>query len=193
MPARLHRYDVPGHVHFLTISCHQRLPFFRFEELKQVVVDGLCQLRERFGICLIGYVVMPEHLHLMLYPHTKSCETPIPVSRLLHNFKQSVGFHGKQALRQCWRRHRSLGGGPLDDWALSRGQTRSIWTTRAYDFNVTSQPTLISKLDYMHNNPITRGLVDRAEDWRWSSYRYYALDDPMPIAMDWDGRWPIIW
>jgi putative transposase len=51
---------------------------------------------------------------------------------------------------------------------------------------------LRTKLDYIHKNPITRGLVDRAEEWPWSSYRFYELGDSSLIAMDWDGSWPIV-
>ena len=52
---------------------------------------------------------------------------------------------------------------------------------------------LREKLDYCHKNPLTRGLVDRADDWRWSSYRYYELGDESVLRMDWDGGWPIVW
>ena len=44
----------------------------------------------------------------------------------------------------------------------------------------------------MHRNPITRGLVERPEQWRWSSYRFYEMDDISLIDMDWDGSWPIL-
>ncbi len=79
----------------------------------------------------------------------------------------------------------------MDAWALGSGD-KPFWKTRAYDFNVTSEKTLHTKLDYIHKNPITRGLVERADQWRWSSYRYYEYDDDSVIAMDWDGSWPIV-
>ena len=80
----------------------------------------------------------------------------------------------------------------MDAWALGSG-VKPFWKTRAYDFNVTSEKTLHAKLDYIHKNPITRGLVQRAEQWVGSSYRYYEYDDDSVIAMDWDGSWPIVW
>ena len=51
----------------------------------------------------------------------------------------------------------------------------------------------MTKLDYCNKNPLTRGLVDKPDDWAWSSYRYYELDDHTVLSMDWDGRWPIEW
>ena len=70
--------------------------------------------------------------------------------------------------------------------------TLITWKTRAHDFNVTTEKTLHTKLDYMHKNPITRRLVERADQWIWSSYRYYEYDDASVIVMDWDGSWPIV-
>ncbi len=69
MPSRLRRWDEPGHVHFWTVSCYRRLTFFWHDAMKRVAVDGLRVLQERFGVCLIAYVVMPEHRHLVVYPH----------------------------------------------------------------------------------------------------------------------------
>jgi len=69
MPSRLHRYDVPGHVHFWTVSCFRRLTFFWHDAMKTVVIEALRSLQEQFGVCLVGYVVMPEHVHFIVYPH----------------------------------------------------------------------------------------------------------------------------
>ncbi len=79
----------------------------------------------------------------------------------------------------------------MDAWALGSG-ARSFWKTRAYAFTVTTEKALHAKLDSIHKNPITRGLVERAEQWVWSSFRYYEYDDDSVIAMDWDGSWPMV-
>jgi len=193
MPTRLHRRDVPGHVHFLTISCHSRLTFFWHDAMKRVVCDGIRTLQVRHGVCIIGYVVMPEHVHLLVYPHKPECDTPIPISLVLQSFKQHVGYYGKGVLRILWRRRGSLWSPGLNDWAHGRTGKRVIWAPRGYDFNIVRHETLLTKLDYIHKNPITRGLVDRADDWQWSSFRYYEMGDRSILAMDWDKAWPIIW
>jgi putative transposase len=79
----------------------------------------------------------------------------------------------------------------LDAWARSAGP-KPFWKPRAYDFNVIEENRLHEKLDYMHKNPTTRGLVDGPHEWRWSSYQYYQFDDDSIIQMDWDGSWPIV-
>ncbi len=122
---------------------------------------------------------------------TIGADGPVGVSTVLHDLKQCVGRHGKEALRLIWREAQSLGRPPMDAWALGFG-VKPFWKTRAHDFNVTTEKTLHASLDYIHKNPITRGLVEQAEQWVWSSYRYYEYDDDSVIAMDWDGSWPIV-
>jgi putative transposase len=147
-------------------------------------------VRRKFGIRWLGYVVMPEHVHLLLLPERPAAEDPVPTSRILHDLKGFSGRWGKRALREVWARSRSLGAAPLDAWATRKGD-KPFWKTRAYDFNVVHEAKVREKLDYMHENPIRRGLVDRPEQWPWSSYRYYELADKSLIAMDWDGGFPL--
>ena len=191
MPSRLRRHDECGHIHFLTISCFRRLQFFRHESVNRVFVDGMRRVRQKLGVRWLGYVVMPEHVHRLVLPQTPGRNEPVPISSVLQHLKQFVGRNGKEALREVWRDRRSLGTAPLDRWAQSTGQ-KPFWKPRAYDFNITNHSTLLTKLEYVHKNPVTRGLVARPEDWAWSSYRYYELGDESLIVMDWDGAWPIV-
>jgi len=158
-----------------------------------VVVDGLHRLQTESGICLIGYVIMPEHVHVLLYPHRRGCDEPTAISGLLHSFKRHVAHYCKEGLRTVWGQHGGLWSEPLNRWARGEYKGHPIWFKRGYDFNVCRHRTLLEKLDYCHRNPITRGLVDRPEQWHWSSYRYYEMDDRSVLAMDWDGSWPIVW
>ena len=60
----------------------------------------------------------------------------------------------------------------------------SNWQKRFYDFNVWTAKKEREKLVYMHHNPVKRGLVERPEDWRWSSYRYYAFGEKGPVTIN---------
>ena len=64
---------------------------------------------------------------------------------------------------------------------------RPFWQARYYDFNVYSADKVTEKLDYMHRNPVKRGLVERPEDWLWSSYRHYATGQPGTVEIE--SRW----
>src|SRR5260370_35710966 len=67
--------------------------------------------------------------------------------------------------------------------ASRRLAQRPFWQPRYYDFNVFTHNKRVEKLKYMHRNPVTRGLVERPEDWRWSSYRHYLLDEPGSVRI----------
>lgn len=193
MPSRLRRSDVVGHAHFWTISCYNRLSFFWWDPVKQVAIDGLASLRQKHRICLLGYVIMPEHVHVLLFPRRRYAAEPVPISRLLADFKQYVGFYGKRVLRDYWRQHRRLWSMPLNDWASGRLPEQAFWTTRGYDFDLYGREKVYEKLEYCHNNPVRRGLVAHAVDWQWSSCRFFELGERSVLAMDWDGGWPIDW
>ncbi len=94
-------------------------------------------------------------------------------------------------MRDVWRRRRSLGTAALDNWALGPGEQR-FWKPRGYDYNVCEKSKVVEKLEYMHNNPVRRELVQHPNDWRWSSYRFYEHGDESMIGMDWDGGFPIL-
>ncbi len=61
---------------------------------------------------------------------------------------------------------------------------RGFWQARFYDFNVWTTKKRLEKLRYMHRNPVKRGLVDAPEQWSWSSYRFYLLDEPGPVRVN---------
>lgn len=193
MPSNLRRHNEPGHTHFWTISCYHRLGFLFQDKMKQVAVDGLKVVQADFNICLVGYVIMPDHVHVLIYPHAHGCDTPINISKLLNRFKQHTGYYGKACLRDYWHQHDRLWSEPLNQWARGTLDRQDLWNPRGYDFNIDRQHTLLEKLEYCHKNPITRGLVDAPEDWPWSSYRFYEMDDRSALTMDWNGQWPIIW
>jgi putative transposase len=185
--------DEPGQVHFWTIYCYRRMVFFWHDPMKRVVVSALRTLQKQFGICLIGYVVMPEHVHVLLYPHARGSKEPIPIATLLKVFRKYVELHGKNRLRDFRDRYGQLWSDSLSAWAMGRLGTDAIWEKRGLDFIVTRPDTLIEKLQYCHKNPVIRGLVKSPEEWKWSSFRYYERGEASGLAMDWDGQWPIVW
>ena len=151
----------------------------------------MIRTRAKLGVRWMAFVIMPEHVHLLVFPLPAGAGELVPISTVLHDVKQYVGRHGKETLRSVWRKRHTLGSPPMDKWALG-ADPKPFWKTRGYDFNVTTEKTFRAKLDYIHRNPVTRRLVDRAEQWRWSSYRYYEYDEGSLIAMEWDGSWPIV-
>ncbi|MCP4250197.1 MAG: hypothetical protein GY778_24400 [bacterium] len=152
MPSRRRRNDEPNQIHFITFSCFRRLQFFRHDSVKLTFINAMKRVRDRFKIRWIGYVVMPEHIHLLVAPQEQGSDRITPISRLLNVLKGAGGHDGKEALRDVWRAHRSLGTRVLNAWATGAGP-KPFWKPRGYDFNVVRDETLLSKLEYIHKKP----------------------------------------
>jgi putative transposase len=131
------------------------------------------ETRVRYQFALIGYVVMPEHFHLLI--GEPRIGTPATVLQVL---KQRVS----RALRR--RKGKASSRLQLRLWPDERATRRSFWQRRFYDFNVWSRKKKIEKIHYMHMNPLKRGLVSHPKDWRWSSFANYQGLSTAAIQID---------
>jgi putative transposase len=173
MPKGLHRYYGRGHLHFLTFSCYRRLPLLRTVRARDVFVRELARVRAEYGFLLVGYVVMPEHVHLLISEPRKG--TPSTVLQML---KQRVS----KKLRK--KQRRNLVGQLRLAFPEPVENIRSFWQARFYDFNVYTSRKKREKLEYMHRNPLTRGLVKHPKEWPWSSWPYYAMGEQRIVGID---------
>jgi putative transposase len=164
----LRRYYGRGDLHFVTFSCYRRRPLLGTPRARDRFVAILNEVRSRFGFRLIGYVVMPEHVHLLI----SEPKTANP-SRVLQVLKQKVSsaLHPKPTKSSS-----ELGG--------SGARELHFWQRRFYDFNVWSSEKVREKLEYMHANPVKRELVEHPKDWPWSSWSHYENGVEGLIAID---------
>ena len=153
-----------GQLHFITCSCYRRMPLLGTARARDCFLTILNEVRERYDFALLGYVVMPEHIHLLI--SEPRIGTPC-VSR---------------AMRRRRRRRRAPSGQmrlwdetPLHGLPLKR--YAHFWQARFYDFNVWSDKKRYEKMNYMHFNPVKRGLVEHPKNWRWSSHRFYSTGE----------------
>ena len=153
MPLNLKRYQREGDDHFITFSCYERKPYLNTPSAKETFLDSLEQTRKRYNFEVLGYVVMPEHVHLLL---SEPKDHEVTLSKAINSLKLSVS---------------------------KRLTPKPFWLPRYYDFNVFSHNKRVEKLKYMHRNPVTRGLVTRPEDWSWSTYRHYLKDEPTKVKI----------
>ena len=156
MPTRLQRHDAPGNIHFLTISCYWRLPFFGRPEIRDLVVTCVSESRDRLRFRWLGYVVMPEHVHWIILPEAVGSGKLLAISSVIQSLKTSIGMRVKAELRRVWVVEGTLGTSALDRWATSTSKAKPIWMTRGVDFNITTSQRFMQKLDYCHKNPVTR-------------------------------------
>jgi putative transposase len=162
MPSGLERYYGRGDFHFITFSCYRREAFFASASARDVFVSELAQLRDQMGFTLLGFVVMPEHVHLLLGEPPGG-----DLSVVVQKLKLRVARHLRP--RKKWNAD-GRGERPV----IQCGQpARKFWQERFYDFNVYSEGKRKEKLNYMHANPVKRGLVAHPKDWAWSSWNFY--------------------
>ena len=162
MADKLIRIYGRGHLHFITFSCYRRVPFLRSVRAKNTFVQILGEVRDRYGFSLVGYVVMPEHVHLLMSEPTRG--TPSTAIQVL-----------KQRVSRRLRRKKRANAGQLN-WSFEGAEDLlpRFWQRRFYDFNVWSLKKRVEKLHYMHMNPLKRKLVDHPKDWPWSSFSFYT-------------------
>jgi putative transposase len=159
MPSSLKRYQTEGHYHFITFSCYQRLPYLNNDRARVVFEEELEKLRQSHQFLLFGYVLMPEHVHLLLTePRIRPLATTLSVLK---------GETSK----------------------LLKGERVQFWQVRYYDFNVITSRKFVEKLRYIHRNPVERGLVEKPDGWPWSSFRHYVTGVPGRVEIESQWTW----
>ena len=173
MPSGLQRYYGKADLHFITFSCYRRLPLLKTMRARDLFVQELAKVRDEMGFRLVGYVVMPEHVHLLISEPKQG--TP---SRVLHKLKLQVSRKIRKRRRHGSAEQLRL---PFEE---EREQPRAFWQARFYDFNVYSRGKVKEKLNYMHANPVIRKLVKHPGEWPWSSWTFYAKGEAGLVRID---------
>jgi putative transposase len=115
--------------------------------MEDAFLVALEQVRRRLQIRIYGYVIMPEHVHMLV--SEPDCASLAEFMQLL---KTKVSVQARKAQK------RAAGDEPF-------------WQTRYFDHNVRNHAGFVTQLRYIHRNPVKRGLCNAPEDWQWSSFR----------------------
>ncbi len=165
MPRNLKRIYDGRHLHFITFSCYRRLALLRSARRRDALLRMIEQVRRVYRFPVLGYVIMPEHVHVLIgLPERGDPSTVLKVIK-----QESV--------------RRFLPKPTAGATLFQDAELRHFWQKRFYDFNVFSDRKRIEKLKYMHRNPVKRGLVELPEQWKWSSFRFYFLDEPGDLTV----------
>jgi putative transposase len=174
---RCRRFNVPGHAHALTFCCFQRRPFLSRERTRRWTIEAIDKARREHRFHLWAYVLMPEHVHLLVWP----TESEYNISQFLSTLKGSVA---KRAVAFVKRHAPSFlprmmdlqpnGKHCLRFWQRGGGYDRNLWEPRP----------IWEMIDYIHANPVRRGLCERPEHWPWSSAGGYRGLEPDDLIVD---------
>jgi putative transposase len=159
MPSSLKRFHTFGHDHFVTFSCYQRRPYLNDDYARATFLDILERIRQRHQLHVFGYVLMPEHVHLLL-----SEPKLHPISDTFRALKTETSRKLKAGRTQFWQR-------------------------RYHDFNVFTRAKFVEKLRYIHRNPVERGMVANPEDWSWSSYCHWLTGQQGQVEIESHWTW----
>jgi putative transposase len=182
MPWGLTRFHDSGQSHFVTFCCYHRRRLLSNGETRRIFEAALERIRRSFRLQVYGYVVMPEHVHLLLSEPQGDIESGGSAP-----LKPKGGLNGPPVPRVLADALKSLKQG------VSRrliGEAEHFWQKRYYDCNIRDYPQFVEKLRYIHRNPVKAGLCERPEDWEWSSFRHYATggEGRVEIESEWTAR-----
>jgi putative transposase len=173
----LPRFHIEGHIYYITTVVYNRLPIFTRPAFIVPLIDSLNFYRHKQEFRLLGYVIMPDHVHLVIWPFGAST-----VSDMMRDYKE---FTSKRIIRQAevegneaWATAFRLAGSET-----GRGQNK-VWQDSYWDENIYTERFLRQKLNYVHRNPLRAGLVKQPADYLYSSYRNYEFGEEWLIEID---------
>ena len=172
--------NTPGDAHELTFCCYRRHAFLTAERCCKWLCDSINKARQRHDFIVWAYVFMPEHVNLLNQPRASEYD----MFKILQTIKQPVGRKAMHYLRQN-----------SPEW-LPRLEVRDgkrlrylFWQPGGgFDRNSVDAAALLAMIEYIHANPVRRGLVARPEDWKWSSAGWLEGKNSLrPDTVDFGG------
>jgi len=165
-------------VRFLTFSCYKRFPLLHKDRPCRWLAEALDQARGRLRFEIWAYVFMPEHVHILVWLGSDDTCT---VDRIRAAAKRPVSVRAKRHLVETgatrWLCRLTVQKG-------CRAEFRFWQKGPGFDEPLTSDRAVEDVIDYIHANPVRRGLSVRPTDWYWSSARAYAGFDDVPLRID---------
>ena len=171
-------YKEAYNVYFSTSTIVEWLPVFTTDIYFNIIIDSLEYCQTNKGLNLIAYVIMPEHIHLV----TSNLEE-VNLSDIMRDFKR---FTSQEISRQLEKDNKNLLLAVLERFAhKGKGNTEyKVWQDDFHPEVIYSETFLQQKIDYIHYNPVRRGLISKPEDWPYSSARNYLSNDETIITVD---------
>lgn len=162
----------------ITSVAHHRLPVFRTDAMKKIVCAALDEARHSGGFAILAYVIMPDHLHVITDGARKVSDTlrflnGISSHRVIAYLKENNYTSSLAKLREAGK---------------ARGHAHSLWDGHSHALPLFSESFFMQRTNYIHQNPVRAGLVERAEDYLWSSVRCWCgwprEDEPLLVDLN---------
>jgi putative transposase len=180
---KLFKSHDPNIFHYTTSVCYQRVPVFRSPHACELFIEAFAETKRRIPFKLIGYVIMPDHVHLIINPI--NCD----ISKVMNSLKSAAARKVIDWLKEF--KHQSSLGKLALATPQKRGHNHALWQKDFSAIDLWSPKFILQKLNYVHLNPVRAGLCKHPAEWKWSSYRAYFPHEPgsVPIEVDSRGYW----
>jgi len=180
---KLYKSNEPNTFHYVTLVTYNRVPVFRSEMACEIFIDVLRETREKYPYKLVGYVLMPDHVHAIINNR----------SGTISDWLRRVRGNSARKILTWLRENQHLMS--LKKLSLAHPQkrqhTHAVWQKDPSVIDLWSPKFVRQKLNYLHLNPVRAGLCEHPADWKWSSYRGYLPHEAsdVPIEIDWKAYW----
>lgn len=167
-------FGYTGTARFVTFSCYHNYNLFKTHTVKNIFIHHFDTLRTKYMFKIYGYVIMPNHVHLVLLP-----PDGIALSKIIGELKSLTG-------REIISHWQNIDLKIFDNLKVLRNgkQRYTFWQRRYYDHNCRTKEITTEKINYCHKNPVAKGLVEKPQDWIWSSFRPHHRMDNVIIKID---------
>jgi putative transposase len=171
-----YKIDPDFNMYFITSTVVDWVPLIINENISVIIIESykFCQTNKQLFI--YGYVIMPNHFHMII-----SMEEPRNIPNVIRDMKR----HISQEITSCLtslESHKNL------SWVkqFHGNKINKVWQEGYHPKAILSEKMFNQKLEYIHNNPILKGFVEKPEYWKYSSARNYMNDDHSIIKLDID-------
>lgn len=180
------RHNEAHYIHFVTTGTYRNAKYFLDPGNCRILLSNIDFYRQKYRFKFRGFVIMPDHSHFLIEPHLGEADglkpsanrgglmfqdnnnrlddgfRPSSIEDIMHDIKGKTAFDLRKRLK-------------IGD---------KIWQKSFYDFSIYSDYKFEQKLNYIHNNPLKKGLVKNLDDYFWSSYQNYYLNNDTLIKID---------
>jgi putative transposase len=166
-----YRITLPELPHFVTSTVVEWLPVFTSGDYCDILVRSLLHCRENKGLKIHAWVILDNHFHAIL-AGPEVARTIADLKKFTaHEILRQLEIDGRDWLLNQLRFYRAK-----HKWASEH----QVWQEGVHPQSILSDKIMFQKLEYLHNNPVKRGLVAAPEDWRYSSAHEWAAGaDPL--------------
>ena len=152
--------------YFLTFVINHYIPVFNQDEACNIFLDSLAYYSQHQNLCVDAYVIMPEHIHLIAFDYHLDTNR---LRKTIHNLRKHTGRTLLDYCQDCLPKEVSS----KFQCKECLDRKRQFWKSGIHPKAITGVEMWQQKIDYIHYNPVRRGLVPKSNEWKYSSAKYW--------------------